>query len=45
MNYELKKVDPRFELIEAARHFYRKDWMVGTAGNLSARWQSIRVSR
>ena len=37
MNYELKKVDPRFELIDAARHFYRKDWMVGTAGNLSAR--------
>lgn len=37
MNYELKTVDPRFELIDAARHFYRKDWMVGTAGNLSAR--------
>ena len=37
MNCELKKIDPRFELIDAARHFYRKDWMVGTAGNLSAR--------
>lgn len=29
--------DPRFELIDAARYFYRQDWMVGTAGNLSAR--------
>ncbi len=37
MNYELKKADPRFELIEAARHFYKHYWMVGTAGNLSAR--------
>jgi len=37
MNCELKKIDPRFELIDAARHFYSKDWMVGTAGNLSAR--------
>ncbi len=31
------KVDPRFDLIDIARHFYCKDWMVGTAGNLSAR--------
>jgi methylthioribulose-1-phosphate dehydratase len=30
-------IDPRFELIDAARYFYRQDWMVGTAGNLSAR--------
>lgn len=37
MNCELKKIDPRFELIDAARHFYSKNWMVGTAGNLSAR--------
>lgn len=37
MNYELKKADLRYELIDAACHFYRKDWMVGTAGNLSAR--------
>jgi len=29
--------DPRFELIDAARYFYRQNWMVGTAGNLSAR--------
>jgi methylthioribulose-1-phosphate dehydratase len=29
--------DPRFELIDAARYFYRQDWMVGTAGNLSVR--------
>ncbi|MGL5876254.1 MAG: methylthioribulose 1-phosphate dehydratase [Xenococcaceae cyanobacterium] len=32
-----KTTDPRFELIDAARYFYRQDWMVGTAGNLSAR--------
>lgn len=32
-----KTADPRFELIDAARYFYRQDWMVGTAGNLSAR--------
>lgn len=37
MNYELKEADPRFELIDVACKFYRKDWMVGTAGNLSAR--------
>lgn len=29
--------DPRFELIDTARYFYRQNWMVGTAGNLSAR--------
>ena len=29
--------DPRFELICAARYFYQQGWMVGTAGNLSAR--------
>ncbi|MEI2582543.1 methylthioribulose 1-phosphate dehydratase [Scytonema sp. PRP1] len=29
--------DPRLELICAARHFYQQRWMVGTAGNLSAR--------
>ncbi len=29
--------DPRLELISAARHFYQQRWMVGTAGNLSAR--------
>jgi len=32
-----KTTDPRFELIDVARYFYRQDWMVGTAGNLSAR--------
>ena len=30
-------IDPRFELIAAGRHFYQQGWMVGTAGNLSAR--------
>jgi methylthioribulose-1-phosphate dehydratase len=30
-------IDPRSELIVAASHFYRQGWMVGTAGNLSAR--------
>jgi methylthioribulose-1-phosphate dehydratase len=30
-------VDPRPELIESARHFYQQGWMVGTAGNLSAK--------
>lgn len=29
--------DPRGELAAAARHFYGRGWMVGTAGNLSAR--------
>ncbi len=29
--------DPRPTLIAAARHFYQMGWMVGTAGNLSAR--------
>ncbi len=29
--------DPRPDLIETARHFYHQGWMVGTAGNLSAR--------
>ncbi len=29
--------DPRPELVEAARQFHRQGWMVGTAGNLSAR--------
>lgn len=29
--------DPRPELIAAAQHFYKQGWMVGTAGNLSAR--------
>jgi methylthioribulose-1-phosphate dehydratase len=29
--------DPRVELIKAANHFYGQGWMVGTAGNLSAR--------
>jgi methylthioribulose-1-phosphate dehydratase len=29
--------DPRLELIAAASHFYHQGWMVGTAGNLSAR--------
>ncbi|MBD2306955.1 methylthioribulose 1-phosphate dehydratase [Chroococcidiopsis sp. FACHB-1243] len=32
-----KTTAPQFELIDAARYFYRQDWMVGTAGNLSAR--------
>lgn len=30
-------IDPRESLISAATHFYQKGWMVGTAGNLSAR--------
>jgi methylthioribulose-1-phosphate dehydratase len=29
--------DPRAHLSEAARQFYARGWMVGTAGNLSAR--------
>ena len=29
--------DPCFELIAAAQYFYQQGWMVGTAGNLSAR--------
>jgi methylthioribulose-1-phosphate dehydratase len=29
--------DPRPELIAAASHFYQQGWMMGTAGNLSAR--------
>lgn len=29
--------DPRLDLIAAAQHFYAQGWMVGTAGNLSAR--------
>jgi len=29
--------DPRLELIKSAHRFYRQGWMVGTAGNLSAR--------
>lgn len=29
--------DPRPSLIRAAHHFYQQGWMVGTAGNLSAR--------
>jgi methylthioribulose-1-phosphate dehydratase len=31
------KTDPRPTLIAAAGHFYQLGWMVGTAGNLSAR--------
>ncbi|MGB3512420.1 MAG: methylthioribulose 1-phosphate dehydratase [Microcoleaceae cyanobacterium] len=30
-------IDLRESLIYAARHFYQKGWMVGTAGNLSTR--------
>jgi len=29
--------DPRAEMIQAATNFYSRGWMVGTAGNLSAR--------
>ncbi len=29
--------DPRLELIAAAQYFHRQGWMLGTAGNLSAR--------
>ncbi|MEH2208678.1 MAG: methylthioribulose 1-phosphate dehydratase [Nostoc sp.] len=29
--------DPRLQLIATARYFYQKGWMLGTAGNLSAR--------
>ncbi|MBD2198505.1 MULTISPECIES: methylthioribulose 1-phosphate dehydratase [Calothrix] len=31
------RTDPRLELINTARSFYQKGWMVGTAGNLSIR--------
>ncbi|NEP01528.1 MAG: methylthioribulose 1-phosphate dehydratase [Symploca sp. SIO2E9] len=31
------KTDPRPTLIAAAGHFYRQGWMLGTAGNLSAK--------
>ena len=31
------KTDPRPTLVTAAGHFYQLGWMVGTAGNLSAR--------
>lgn len=31
------KLDPRSDLIAAASQFYKQGWMVGTAGNLSAR--------
>jgi methylthioribulose-1-phosphate dehydratase len=30
-------IDPRPQLIEAANLFYQRGWMVGTAGNLSAK--------
>lgn len=29
--------DPRIELCQAASHFYKQGWMLGTAGNLSAK--------
>lgn len=29
--------NPRLQLIKSASHFYQQGWMVGTAGNLSAR--------
>lgn len=32
---ESEKLDPRPDLIGAARYFYQQGWMVGTAGNLS----------
>lgn len=35
--FEGLKSDPRQTLIATARHFYGQGWMVGTAGNLSAR--------
>lgn len=31
------EIDPRLNLIASARHFYQLGWMMGTAGNLSAR--------
>jgi methylthioribulose-1-phosphate dehydratase len=34
---EEQSFDPRPELIAAASHFYQQGWMMGTAGNLSAR--------
>jgi methylthioribulose-1-phosphate dehydratase len=34
---EEQSCDPRPELIAAASHFYQQGWMMGTAGNLSAR--------
>jgi methylthioribulose-1-phosphate dehydratase len=32
-----KEIDPRSKLIDTAQRFYLQGWMVGTAGNLSAR--------
>ncbi|MFM6520946.1 MAG: class II aldolase/adducin family protein, partial [Microcystis panniformis] len=29
--------DPRLSLVAAARRFYQLGWMLGTAGNLSAK--------
>jgi methylthioribulose-1-phosphate dehydratase len=29
--------DPRTHLVQAAKHFYQKGWMAGSAGNLSAK--------
>ena len=36
-NIDLRPTDPRPGMIGAARLFYQMGWMVGTAGNLSAR--------
>ncbi|MBD2435517.1 methylthioribulose 1-phosphate dehydratase [Nostoc sp. FACHB-110] len=37
MEFNSNITDPRSSLIATARYFYQKGWMVGTAGNLSAR--------
>ena len=37
MSQSLDTFDPRTALVEIARDFYRRGWMAGTAGNLSAR--------
>ncbi|NCJ05120.1 methylthioribulose 1-phosphate dehydratase [Synechococcales cyanobacterium C] len=36
-SFSVPDSDPRGQLIAHARHFYQQGWMVGTAGNLSAR--------
>ena len=37
MSHCFDDLDPRTALVEIARNFHRRDWMAGTAGNLSAR--------
>lgn len=39
----LRPDDPRIDMMAASRHFYGLGWMVGTAGNLSARRPDGRI--